>query len=139
MNESLMHRVLAAAGVGASGLDTRGRSKSEAQALESVDLLLDAGADVKDCDSTGLTALHGAASLGWNTVITRLAESRADLFAKDSRGRTAADLTRAEVNTAGGRASGAVARPETEALLRQLMAAAAPTAATLAPAAPAVP
>jgi hypothetical protein len=66
--------------------------------------------------------VHGAAAQGWNSVITVLVENRADLFAKDSRGRTAVDLTKGEAG-AGGRSAGSAARPETEALLRGLMAA----------------
>jgi uncharacterized protein len=114
--------LLAAAGIGSSALDTRGRYKSEADAAESVKLLLAAGANVHSKDRNGQTALHGAASNGWNQVVIALVEGKADLFAKDARSRTAADLTKGEAGT-GGRAAGSAARPETEALLRRLMAA----------------
>ncbi|MEO6184720.1 MAG: ankyrin repeat domain-containing protein [Steroidobacteraceae bacterium] len=114
--------LLAAAGNGSSALDTRGRYKTEAEAVESVKLLLAAGADVNARDRNGQTALHGAAGVGWNSLVATLAESRIDLFAKDARGRTAADLARGEASTSG-RAAGGQARPETEALLRRLMAA----------------
>ena len=114
--------LLAAAGIAASGLDTRGRYKSEADAAESVKLLVAAGANINQKDKSGQTPLHGAAGQGWNAVITALAEGKADLMAKDARGRTALDMTRGEAGT-GGRAAGTAAKPETEALLRKLMAA----------------
>ena len=122
--------LLAAAGVGSSGLDTRGRYKTEAQAVQAAQLLLDAGADVGERDRSGSTALHGAAGEGWNSLISVLAGHHADLFAKDARGRTALDLTLGE-SSASGRAGGAQPRPETEALLRRLMAAAQPAGAAL--------
>lgn len=115
--------LMAAAGVSASGLDTRGRYKTEAQALESVKLLLAAGANAAAQDRGGNTALHGAAGWGWNSLVVALVEGRADLFAKDGRGRIPVDLTRGEAATSG-RSAGSPARPETEALLRQLMASA---------------
>jgi ankyrin repeat protein len=114
--------LLAAAGIGSSALDTRGRYNTEADATETVKLLLAGGANVNGRDRSGQTALHGAAASGWNSVITVLVEGKADLFARDARGRTAVDLTRGEAGT-GGRAAGSAARPETEALLRRLMAA----------------
>lgn len=114
--------LLAAAGIGSSGLDTRGRYKTETDAAETVKLLVAAGANINIKDKSGQTPLHGAASNGWNLVVTTLAEGKADLFAKDSRGRTAADLTKGEAG-AGGRSAGSAAKPETEALLRKLMAA----------------
>jgi ankyrin repeat protein len=114
--------LLAAAGIGSSALDTRGRYKTESDALESVKLLLGAGANLAIRDRSGQTSLHGAASWGWNSVVTTLVEHKIDLHAKDSRGRTAVDLTRGEASTSG-RAAGSQARPETEALLRRLMAA----------------
>jgi ankyrin repeat protein len=119
--------LLAAAGVGSSGLDTRGRYRTEAQGLEAVKLLLDAGADVRARDKSGNTALHAVAGAGWNSVVSLLAARNADLFAKDGRGRVAADLTRGEAG--GGRSAGIQAQPETEALLRRLMAAATPPVA----------
>jgi ankyrin repeat protein len=116
--------LLAAAGVGSTSLDTRGRYKTEEQALQAANLLLDAGADVRAKDKSGNTALHGAAGWGWNSLVAQLAARNADLFAKDGRGRTAADLTRGEAGAASGRATGGQVRPETEALLKRLMAAA---------------
>jgi ankyrin repeat protein len=119
--------LLAAAGVGSSGLDTRGRYRGEAQAAEAMKLLLDAGANVRARDKSGTTALHAAASAGWNSVVSLLASRNADLAAKDGRGRTALDMTRGEAG-AGGRSAAVAAQPETEALLRKLMAAAPPAA-----------
>jgi ankyrin repeat protein len=115
--------LLAAAGVGSTGLDTRGRYRHEPLAVETARLLLDAGADINARDKTGSTALHAAAGAGWNSLVTLLVEHKADLFAKDGRGRMAVDLTQGEAG-AGGRAAGTQAQPETEALLRKLMAAA---------------
>ncbi len=119
--------LLAASGIASSGLDTRGRYRTEDQVRESVQLLLDAGADIRAKDNTGATVVHGAASWGWNSVIELLAARNADLAAKDARGRTAVDLTLGETATSG-RAGAAVPRPETEALLRRLMSGASATA-----------
>src|SRR5690606_29148490 len=85
--------LLAASGIASSGLDTRGRYRTEEQVRESVQLLLDAGADVRAKDNAGAAVMHGAASWGWNSVIELLATRNADLFAQDARGRTAVDLT----------------------------------------------
>jgi uncharacterized protein len=112
--------LLAAAGVGSSALDTRGRYKSQTEAVTAVQALLDGGADVNETDHSGQTALHGAASWGWNDVIKTLADRHANLLAKDGRGRTAADVAMGSASNSG-RAS-AEAHPETAALLRQLMA-----------------
>ena len=112
--------LMAAAGNGSSGLDTRGRYKTEAQAVEVTQLLLAAGADANARDRNGQTALHGAAGWGYNSLIRTLAAGRADLTAKDSQGRMALDLTRAST-TSSGREGARQARPDTEALLRELM------------------
>jgi ankyrin repeat protein len=120
--------LLAASGNSSSALDTRGRYRTEAQAVEAVKLLLDAGASIKASDRQGQTAVHGATGWGWNTLIETLAAKGADLHAKDARGRTAADLAQGSAQTSGRAASGQ-ARPETEALLRRLMTAT-PVAAT---------
>jgi ankyrin repeat protein len=112
--------LLAAAGVGSSALDTRGRYKSEAQALTAVQALLNGGANINAADHSGETALHGAASWGWNDLIKTLADRHANLLAKDARGRTAADVALGSAS-ASGRAS-AESHPESAALLRQLIA-----------------
>jgi uncharacterized protein len=112
--------LLAAAGVGSAALDTRGRYKTEAQALTAAQALLDAGVDINEADRGGQTALHGAASWGWNDMVKTLVDRHANLLAKDSRGRTAADVAMGGASTFGRGAS--EAHPETAALLRQLMA-----------------
>jgi uncharacterized protein len=112
--------LLAAAGVGSSALDTRGRYKTQPQAITAVKALLDGGANVNETDHTGQTALHGAASWGWSDLVKTLADRHANLLAKDSRGRTAADVAMGSASNSG-RASNE-AHPETAALLRQLMA-----------------
>lgn len=112
--------LLAASGIGSSPLDTRGRYKTQPQAIAAVQALLIAGANVNETDHTGQTALHGAASWGWNDLVKTLADHHANLVAKDSRGRTAADVAMGSAS-ASGRAA-AEAHPETAALLHQLMA-----------------
>ena len=116
---------LLAAVTAPTAVETRGRYKSEADALATVQVLVTGGANVNVRDRSGQTALHVAAASGWNSVVVALVEGKADLFAKDSRGRTAVELTRGEAGTSG-RATGSAGNPETEALLRRLMAAAQP-------------
>ena len=91
------------------------------QAIAAVQALLNSGANINETDRTGQTALHGAASWGWNDLVRTLADRHANLTAKDSRGRTAADVALGNSAGASGR-SAAEAHPETAALLRQLMA-----------------
>jgi ankyrin repeat protein len=112
--------LMAAAGNGSAGLDTRGRYKTEAHAIEAVNLLLAAGAKLDVRDRGGQTALHGAASWGWNGLVETLVAGGVDLGAKDSQGRTAADVAAGSASSSGRGAS--IPRPETEKLLRRLMA-----------------
>lgn len=111
--------LMAAAGSGSASLDTRGRYKTEAQAKEAIELLLAHGAQINAKDKAGQTALHGAAGWGYNSVVRTLVEGRIDLFTKDAQGRTAADIAKGSATSSGRAAS--PPRPETEALLRQLM------------------
>jgi ankyrin repeat protein len=124
--------LMAAAGNGSASLDTRGRYKTEAQAIEAVTVLLAAGADINQRDNQGQTALYGAAQWGWNDLVKTLAARNVDVGAKDARGRTAADIAMGDNGSASGRASSA-AHPETAALLKQLMANATPPIAENAP------
>jgi ankyrin repeat protein len=111
--------LMAAAGNGSSAIDTRGRYKTEEQAIEAVNVLLSAGANLNARDRSGQTALHGAASWGYNGLVKTLAAGKADLMVKDAQGRTAADIAQGSASSSGRGAS--PAHPDTEALLRQLM------------------
>jgi ankyrin repeat protein len=127
--------LMAAAGNGSANLDTRGRYKTEAQAIDAVELLVKSGANINARDRGGQTALHGAASWGWNGLVKSLAANNVDLTAKDTQGRTAADIAKGAASSSGRAA--AQAHPETEALLRQLMAGKnPPTVSTAAPTPP---
>jgi hypothetical protein len=99
-----MTPLMAAAGVGSNEIDTRGRFKTQAEAVESIDLLVKAGANVNAHDSrAGQTALHAAALFGWDDVIKDLAAHNADLRAQDSKGKTPLD---AAMGRAGGHGRG---------------------------------
>jgi uncharacterized protein len=117
--------LMAAAGNGSTSFDTRGRYKTEAEALEAASALLAAGVDVNERDGSGQTALYGAASRGWNDLIMTLVAHNADVRIKDARGRTAADIAAGSNASASGRAS-VEPHPETAALLHELMDAASP-------------
>lgn len=118
--------LMAATGIGSNGLDTRGRYKTEAQAVDATKMLLAAGVDINTRDNAGQTALFGAATWGWNDLVKTLVAQKADLMVKDSRGRTAADIAMGVAGSSGRATS--QAHPETAALLRKLMAANTPVA-----------
>jgi ankyrin repeat protein len=80
--------ILLAANVGTSESDRTGRRKTEAGAIETIRLLMKAGADLNAADSQGRTAAHGAALWGLTEVIRFLHENKVDLTRKDSRGLT---------------------------------------------------
>jgi hypothetical protein len=82
---------MAAAGVGHSFNPTRGRYKTDAEAVECLALLKEAGANVNAKTDQGLTALHAAASLGWDGTIKTLVADGAQLEATDNKGLTPID------------------------------------------------
>jgi hypothetical protein len=87
--------IMAAAGMGSSDADTRGYYTTEDTAQRSVEtlrILLDAGADVNSKNPQGLTPLHEAARWGWNAAVQFLVDHGADLNAK-SRGADGKDKT----------------------------------------------
>jgi ankyrin repeat protein len=96
--------VLAASGVGSRDSDTRGRYRTQRDAVTAVTLLLDAGADVNAADSRGQTPLHGAAFWGFNDLVRLLVSRGASIDAKDRQGRTPVDsaMGRAGGNGFGG-------------------------------------
>ena len=134
--------VMAAAGLSNNEIDTRGRFKTQAEAVESINLLVAAGADVnahetRTCPPSGFfcvsgqTALHGAALWGWNDVIKALVAHNADLNAKDAKGNTPLDSA---LGKAGGHGRGGTrieVHEQTAALIRELAAASPPPKAQL--------
>ena len=113
--------LMAAANFGANEIDTRGRFKTQAESIESIKLLVAAGADVNARDERqGGTALHGAALWGWDDVIKTLVSYKADLNAKDKKGMTPYD---AAMGRAGGHGRGGTrieVRTATAALIKEL-------------------
>jgi len=84
--------LMAAAGVGHSFNPTRGRYKTDAEAVECLKLLHDAGGDVNaKVRFSGITSLHAAASLGWDDTIKALVADGAQLEALDNKGLTPID------------------------------------------------
>ena len=83
--------LMAAAGLASNEIDTRGKFKTSAQAVECIELLVKAGADVNARDAKGQTALFGAALWGWNDVVKALVAHNADPKIKDLNGKTPLD------------------------------------------------
>jgi uncharacterized protein len=83
--------LMAAAGAGRGNTPTRGRTRTEVQAVETLERLLAAGADVNHRAVDGDTAVHGAAIRGWNDVIRLLAANGAALDVADRDGMTPVD------------------------------------------------
>ena len=120
-NEDGVTPLIAAAGYRQSAIDTRGRFRTEKEAYGVTRQLLEAGAAVDAAESFGQTALFGAATNGWNSVVELLAEHGADLYHTDSNGKTALD---AALGRAGlfGRGAGGDQHPDTAALIEKLRA-----------------
>jgi len=83
--------LLLAAGVGTTEQDTTGRFKTQAQAIEAIDLLVSNGADVHSVDARGRNAAHGAAMQGYDDVLRHLAALGVDLTLEDADGHTPLD------------------------------------------------
>jgi uncharacterized protein len=112
--------LMAAAGLGASKVDTRGKYITDKESVETIDLLVAAGANVNATDMHGDTALHGAAAWGRSDVVRCLALHHADLTAKDERGMTPYDSAMGRAVRLG-RGTPDV-YPQTAALIKQLIA-----------------
>jgi ankyrin repeat protein len=118
-NASGVTPLMAAAGYGSLECDIRGygpgiphytTSDVEKRSVETLQVLVDAGADVNAVTTgggrgkgPGQTALFGAAFWGWNDVVEFLVRNGAQIDLKDSEGRTAID---AAMGRAGGHERG---------------------------------
>jgi ankyrin repeat protein len=81
--------LMVAAGVGYRDKFTRG---TEAEALESLKVALDAGLDLSQVTTRGDTALHGAANRGADTIVQFLVDHGAKLDTKNKQGFTPLDI-----------------------------------------------
>jgi ankyrin repeat protein len=114
----------AASGIGYMG----GMSKewSRSQRVETVKFLLGLRADVHAADKVGRTPLHGAAALGYGEIVQLLVDAGGRLDAKDKGGSTDSTEPLIPLDYAIGvrlfTAASPVHQPETEALIRKLMA-----------------
>jgi uncharacterized protein len=134
--------LMAAAGVGWKAGETR-RAVAFAmvpvpdddRALEAAKLAVSLGVDVNAVNQAGDTALHGAASEGYQEIVQLLADKGAKLDARNRRGQTPLALTNAALLGAGG-AYGVRDRKAARALLAKLGAKEDPPQAPAAPPAP---
>lgn len=116
--------LMAAAGVSASSIDTRGdyaTPLAAANAKRTLEVLLTNGADLSLRDASGKTALHGAASWGWNEAVEYLVSQGADLMAKDNGDLTPLDVALGKTGNGFSRGGGGEIRKETADLLQKLM------------------
>jgi ankyrin repeat protein len=112
--------ILLAANVGTSESDRTGRRKTEAGAIETIRLLMKAGADINAADSQGRTAAHGAALWGLTEVIRFLHENGVDLNRKDSRGLTPLQTALGQAGGFGFGGRAGVVREETARVIADL-------------------
>lgn len=120
-NEDDVTPLMVAAGARANAIDTRGRFRTQQEAFEVSRLLLEAGAQVNAVDNFGQTAVFGAATLGWTSVVQLLAEHGADLQHKDSAGNNPLDAAMGRASRFG-RGAGGEQHLETAALIEKLLA-----------------
>jgi ankyrin repeat protein len=106
--------LMVAVGAGASSVDTRGKFRTERDALATADALIAAGAAVDERDERGRTALHYAAAAGYTDVAKSLVEHGASLAVADADGVTPIDAANGKLR--GGRRAGATYPATAEAL-----------------------
>jgi ankyrin repeat protein len=112
--------ILLAANVGTSESDRTGRRKTDAGAIETIRLLMAAGADINAADGQGRTAAHGAALWGLTDVIRFLHENKVDLTRKDSRGLTPLQTALGQAGGFGFGGREGVVREETAKVIAEL-------------------
>ena len=114
-----MNPLMVAAGLGFQVNDTRGKVRTQDQALATVKLLVAAKADVNARDDRGNTAVMGAVFRGWNEVVKVLIDSGANPYQANNDGKTALDAAKGTFGNAGGRQAMSI-DPTTAALIVKL-------------------
>ena len=112
--------IMMAANVATREEDMTGRNKTQREAIETITLLLAAGADVNAADTQGRTAAHGAALWGLTDVVRFLHENGAAFDVKDKRGFTALDTAMGLAGGFGFDGRSAVVQEETAKVIREL-------------------
>lgn len=110
--------LMVGAGYANNVIDTRGRLRTEAQAVETVKLLLGAHADVNAKDDNGNTALTGAVLRGWNEMVRTLIAAGADPYLANNAGISPYDMAKGKPS--GVRLQAVDLKPDTAALIEQL-------------------
>jgi ankyrin repeat protein len=116
-----INALMAASGVGTSDADTTGRFKTQEDIIESIQLCIEAGADIHAADNNGRTPLFGAALMGYDKVVQFLADKGAKPDITDSRGRSALDAAMGLAGGAGFDGTAGVTHPATVAVLQKLL------------------
>jgi ankyrin repeat protein len=119
-----VNAVMMAANVGAREEDMTGRNKTQREAVESISLLVAAGADLNGADTQGRTAAHGAALWGLGDVLRFLGKSGAKLDMKDKRGFTPLDTAMGLAGGFGFDQKAAVVQEDAAKALREMLGAA---------------
>lgn len=115
-----VNAVMMAANVGTREEDMTGLQKTEREAIESIRLLLAAGADINGADIQGRTSAHGAALWGFSELIRYLHQNGAELNARDKRGFTPLDTALGRAGGFGFDGRSGVVREEAAAVIREL-------------------
>ncbi len=115
---------MAAAGLGSNNIDTRGDYTVPLVARQSKDALafmLAHGGNLNEQDNTGRTALHGAASWGWNDAVSFLIAQGADVKLKDKSGLTPLDIAMGKSGAAAGRGNSGTIHKDTADLIQNAL------------------
>jgi len=88
--------LMVGAGLYNQPIDTRGRLRTQAQAVETVKLLIAAHADVNATDDRGNTALLGAVYRGWNDMVRVLIAAGADPYLPNKAGQSPYDAAKSK-------------------------------------------
>ena len=112
--------IMMAANVATREEDMTGRSKTQKDIIDSIKLLMAAGADLKGSDTQGRSAIHGAAMWGLTDVVKFLRENGADINIKDKRGLTPLSYALGQAGGFGFDGKSGVVREETAKAIRAL-------------------